>query len=173
MSNKTKRLCVLAAIAMPAFCVQAQAADNQVQVVSETDLKSFWLQDTAHPNPPPQYPIGAIRSGAEGCVAVALEIHGDGNVSNVRVWHSDLTNVYPRKEVERSAMLAATQWHFVPAPGNKERTPVYTYVVVTFTLGNGVRDQHRENEVKAKCKMTDFPQQVQAMINSAQAGKKP
>lgn len=171
MSNKTNRWGVLFAIAMLAFCSHTLAADDQVQVVSESDLKSFWLP--SHDNPPPQYPIDAIKAGAQGCVAVALEIHSDGSVSNVRVWHSDLTNVSARKEIEQSAMLSAIQSHFVPAPGNKEHTPVYTYQIVTFTLGNNAGNQRRGNEVKSKCEMTDFPQQVQAMINSTQAGKKP
>lgn len=172
MSKLTHRLGVLVAIALLAFCFQARAADDQVQVVSESALGSFWLPDPARPKSPPQYPIDALKSGAEGCVAIALEIHGDGSVSNVRVWRSNLTNVSPAKEIERSAMLDVAQWHFVPAPGNKGRTPVYTYQIMTFTIG-GTGDSRREKEVWAKCEMTDFPQQVQAMINSAQAGKKP
>ncbi|WIG56310.1 MAG: Thioredoxin reductase [Rhodanobacteraceae bacterium] len=167
MSNKTNRWGVLFAIAILAFCSHTLAADDQVQVVSESDLKSFWLP--SHDNPPPQYPIDAIKAGAQGCVAVALEIHSDGSVSNVRVWHSDLTNVSARKEIEQSAMLSAIQSHFVPAPMNKQRTSVYTYQVVTFSLNTALFME----KLKAKCEMTDFPQQVQAMINSTQAGKKP
>lgn len=175
MSNNTNRFSVLAAIAMLAFCFQSRAADDQVQVVSESNLKSFWLP--SRHNPPPQYPIDAVKDGGEGCVAVAFEIHGDGSVSNERVWRSALNDANASGELKEAALFGVHKWHFEPAPANTNRDPVYTYAVVTFTLSNSDKwskyDRERNAKNKAKCEMTDFPQQVQAMINSAQTGKKP
>ena len=159
------------------FCGASLAADDQVHIIPESDLKQWWLPLPGSHNPPSQYPIDAIKDGGEGCVAVAFEIHDDGSVSNERVWRSALNDANASVELKQAALLGVHQWRFVPAPANTEHAPVYTYQVVTFTLSNSPvsteNDKKRMNEIKAKCEMTDFPQQVQATINSAQTGKKP
>ena len=110
-------------------------------------------------------------------MAVAFEIHSDGSVSNERLWRDETLRFHKTKAWEQATLLAVHQWHFEPAPTNASRDPVYTYTTVTFTLSNGSKwtqsDKERDDKNKAKCEMVDFPQQVQAMINSAQAGKKP
>ena len=164
MSNKTVPVSVLLAVLALTIFRSSFAAGDDVHVISESDMKSWWLP--AHSNSAPQYPIDALKSGAEGCVAVAFEIHSDGSVSNERVWHSDLTNVWASKQIEQSALLAAHQWQFVPASTNTGRIPVYTYIVHTFTIDNSRDADHR-----SKCEMSDFPQQVQSMINAAASAK--
>jgi hypothetical protein len=79
--------------------------------------------------------------------------------------------------------LVLPRWHFVPTATNVQHDPVYTYEVFTHTAilihGYGPahddnrRDKQLTDEIKAKCEMTDFPQQVQAFIKSQQADSKP
>jgi len=153
------------------------AADVQIHVVPESGLKQWWQTPSPNHNAPPQYPMDAIKSGVEGCMAVAFEIQSDGSVSNERLWSDKTPKFRETKAWEQATLLAVHQWHFEPAPDNTSHDPVYTYAVVTFTLTNDEKwtryDKQRNDKNKAKCEMTDFPQQVQAMINSAQAGKKP
>lgn len=174
MISANARLFLLVLVA--AVCNPLQAADNQIHVIPEAQLQQWW-QPSANHNPPPQYPIEAIKSGVEGCMAVAFEIHSDGSVSNERLWRDKTPRFHETKAWEQATLLAVHQWHFEPAPANANRDPVYTYTTITFTLSNGSKwtkyDKERDNKNKTKCEMADFPQQVQAMINSAQAGKKP
>lgn len=167
---------LLLVVLLAAVCNPLQAADTQIHVVPEAQSQQWWQPSVNH-NPPPQYPIEAIKSGLEGCMAVAFEIHGDGSVSNERLWRDETPRFHETRAWEQATLLAVHQWHFEPAPTNTNRDPVYTYAVVTFTLSDGEKwtkyDKQRNEKNKAKCEMTDFPQQVQTMINSAQAGKKP
>ena len=176
MISAHARSFLLAALVVTA-CNPLRAADSQIHVVPESDLKEWWQPPSPNHNAPPQYPIEALKSGVEGCMAVAFEIQTDGSVSNERLWRDETPRFHETKAWEQATLLAVHQWHFEPAPANTNRDPVYTYAVVTFTLSNGDKwtkyDKERDDNNKAKCEMTDFPQQVQAMINSAQAGKKP
>jgi len=176
MISAHARSFLLAALVVTA-CNPLRAADSQIHVVPESDLKEWWQSPSPNHNAPPQYPIEALKSGVEGCMAVAFEIQTDGSVSNERLWRDETPRFHETKAWEQATLLAVHQWHFEPAPANTNRDPVYTYAVVTFTLSNGDKwtkyDKERDDNNKAKCEMTDFPQQVQAMINSAQAGKKP
>ena len=175
MSNSNARSYLSVILFAVAICEPLQAADDAVRVVPESDLKSWW--QAGESLTPPRYPIDALKSGAEGCVAVAFEIHSDGSVSNERVWRKQLSagTDSALKLLEQSALLAVHQWNYVPAPTNAVRSPVYTYAVITFTLTEGYRSPERakikDAEFKAKCEMPDFPQQVQAMINAGTAAK--
>jgi TonB family protein len=176
MISTNARSFLLAAL-VAAICNPLHAADSQIRVVPESGLNEWWQAPSPNHNLPPQYPIDAIKSGVEGCMAVAFEIQRDGSVSNERLWSNKTPKFRETKAWEQATLLAVHQWRYVPAPANTSRDPVYTYAVVTFTLSNGEKwteyDKERNESNKAKCEMTDFPQQVQAMINSAQAGKKP
>lgn len=176
MISASARSFLLAALVATA-CNPLHAADSQIHVVPESELKQWWQAPSPNTNPPPQYPIEAIKSGIEGCMAVAFEIHSDGSVSNERLWRDETPRFHLTKVWEQATLLAVHQWHFEPAATNTNRDSVYTYTVVTYTLSNSEKlakyDKERNDKNKAKCEMTDFPQQVQAMINSAQAGKKP
>lgn len=176
--------CVASLVALT-MCMSAQAADGQVHVVPDSQLQQWWQVAPGQKNAQPQYPP---NPGQEGCVTVAFMIHSDGTVSNERAWHSEWSDAKSSKQYNQLALQAVHQWHFAPTAANTTRDPVYTYRVFTLTLSlmhsmpgvtsmpnhsDRVRAQQRENTINAKCEMTDFPQQVQAMINSAQAGKKP
>lgn len=167
----------LLVVLVAAACNPLHAADNQVRVVPESQLDQWWQAAPTNHNSLPQYPVEALKSGVEGCMAVAFEIQSDGSVSNERLWSDKTPKFRETKAWEQATLLAVHQWHFEPAPANANRDRVYTYAVVTFTLSNGEKwtkyDKERDANNKAKCEMTDFPQQVQAMIDSAQADKKP
>lgn len=77
------------------------------------------------------------------------------------------------------------QRRFTPAAINEAHDPMYTYQVFTWALSlvpfgvtpkpnhsDQLRARQYEDAIRAKCEMTDFPQQVQAMVDSAQAGEK-
>lgn len=175
----------LLVVLVAVVCNPLHAADNQVHVVPDSQLGQWWLATPGHENAPPQYPPNPDQ---EGCVAVAFMIHRDGTVSNERAWHNAWSNTQSGKQYDQLALRAVHQWHFVPAATNATRDPVYTYQIFTYTLtmissmpgvtpmpnhSDRLRAQQHEDTIKAKCEMTDFPQQVQAMINSAQTGKKP
>jgi TonB family protein len=173
--SASARSFLLAAL-VSAACNPLHAADSQIHVVPESALKEWWQPPSPNHNTPPQYPIEAIKSGVEGCMAVAFEIQSDGSISNERLWRDETPRFRETKAWEQAALLAVHHWHFEPAPANVNRDPVYTYTTFTFTLSNGTKwtkyDKERDDKNKAKCEMKDFPQQVQAMVNSAQAGKK-
>ncbi|HEY3521471.1 MAG TPA: TonB family protein [Rhodanobacteraceae bacterium] len=174
MSNKTIRTGVLAATGLLSFSGQLQGADEQVRVVPESELASWWQSDPASRNTSALYPVEAIKGGVEGCVAVAFEIHSDGTTSNERVWRSVWPHELANKQIKQSALWAVHSWRFIPAPQNVSRTPVYTYLVETFTLTEGTRSPEQTKiiaEFKSKCEMSDFPQQVQAMTNAAASAK--
>ena len=176
---------LLLVVFVAAVCNPLQGADNQVHVVPDLQLQQWWEAAPGQENSPPQYPPDPDQGG---CVAVAFMIHGDGTVSNERVWHSEWSNAKSSKTYDQLALRAVHQWHFVATATNTTHDPVYTYQIFTYTLtmissmpgvapapnhSDRLRAQQHEEASKAKCEMTDFPQQVQAMINSAQTGKKP
>ena len=119
-------------------------------------------------------------------MAIAFLIHSDGTVSNERVWRSVWSAFESKNQYNNFFLRVMHQRRFTPAATNEAHDPVYTYQVFTWTLSlvpfgvtpkpnsaDQLRAQQHEDTIKAKCEITDFPQQVQAMINSAQAGKKP
>ena len=190
MSFKPFRSSML--IGLCAFMVAGlvHANGNQVRVVSEADLGQWWVPPPGHPNSAPD--VSALMEAGQfnqGCLAVAFEIHADGSVSNERIWLSALAN-NDAEALKQTVLRGVHKWRFVPAPGNTGHDTVYTYQVLTYTMtmiANSMAldiparttkaDERRANEqdkeLHAKCEMTDFPQQVQAMIDSAQTGKKP
>lgn len=146
------------------------AADEQVRVVPAKEFATWWQEDPAARNPPPAYFEKALRVAAEGCMAVAFLVHSNGSISNERVWLDTIPTFSWREDMEQSVLQAVRRWRFIPASKNKARTPVYSYTTFAFTLSD---DSLRARNIRAKCRVPDFPQQVQAMINSAQTGKKP
>ena len=179
---KMTRLTCLAFLATLGACLSAHAADGQVHVVPDSQLQQWWQAAPGQENPPPQFPPNPDQ---EGCVAVAFMIHSDGTVSNERVWRSVWSDFQSKNQYNNYYLRVVHQRRFTPAATNEAHDPVYTYLVFTWTTSlvpfgtpkpnhtDQLRVRQHEDAVKAKCEMTDFPQQVQAMINSTQAGKKP
>lgn len=146
------------------------AADEQVRVVPAQEFATWWEDDPAAQNPAPTYFEKALRVAVEGCMAVAFLVHSDGSVSNERVWRDTIPAFSWRKDMEQSVLQTVRRWRFIPTSKNETRTPVYSYITFAFTLSD---DSLRARSIRSRCRMSDFPQQVQTMINSAQAGKKP
>jgi len=172
------------AICALGVCGSLFAAGDQVRIIPAEELKLWWQSDPASPHSPLPYPTEALKEGIEGCLAVAFEIHTNGGVSNERIWRDTLPQFGSspffdaRKALGQAALLAVHRWHFIPAPANKAHDSVYTYQIVTFTLTGSSpkwtdRDQHRHDELEAKCKVPDFTREVEAMINTKQPGAHP
>ena len=117
-----------------AVCDPLRAADEQVRVVPASELGQWWQAVPGHPNLLPQYPVDALQEGVTGCVAVAFEIHGDGSVSNERIWNSALTHAHSSKQLEQAILQTVHQWRFDPTTTNMGHDPVYTYQTLTFTI---------------------------------------
>lgn len=170
MTHTKVHACVGMALVAMMVCTPLRGADDQVRVVPESQIKDWWLPPPEHPNAPSPYPVAALKSGIEGCMAVAFEIRSDGSVSSERLWQDKTPRFGGTKAWERATLLAVHQWRFVPAPANAARAPVYTYAVLAFTLSNTERqteqEQKRQAQFQAECEMPDFPQQVQSMIQS-------
>lgn len=180
---KRTRVACLAFVTALGVCLSAHAADGQVHVVPDSQLQQWWQAVPGQEDPQPQFPPNHDQ---EGCTAIAFMIHSDGTVSNERVWHSAWSDLMSKNQYNQLFLRVMHQRRFRPAATNITHDPVYTYQVFTLTLSlvpwgvtpkpshsDQLRAQQHENTIKAKCEITDFPQQVQAMINSSQAGKKP
>ena len=180
---KRTRIACLAFLATLGACLCAHAADGQVRVVPDSQLQQWWhLAQSENPYLPSFSPDHL----QEGCVAIAFMIHSDGTVSNERVWRSVWSDFESRNQYNHFFLRVMHQRRFTPAAANEAHDPVYTYQVFAWTSSlaqfggtpkpnhsDQLRARQHEDTIKAKCEMTGFPQQVQAMINSAQAGKKP
>lgn len=161
------------------------AAGDQVQVIPDSQFSQWWQDPPGSVNREPELPIEVARAGVEGCVAVAFEVRSDGSVSNERIWKSALTESSVTKPFEQIILRGVHQWRFVPAASNGARVPVYTFRVLSYSIilipamtvvdipthAERERENRKDETLRAKCEMTDFPQQVQAMINSGQTGK--
>ena len=172
---QTKLLCKTALIVFTLLvCGLSQATDDHVRVVPESSLSLWWQPDPVTPNQAPKYPLEALQANVEGCVVVAFEIHGDGSVSNERLWRSVFTNVRSDKRIEQASLLALHQWRFIPAVANKGRSSVYTYHIFTYVVSGPqwtANDERRDRELKSKCEISDFAQQVQNMTDAASRAK--
>lgn len=182
MSDRSARPYLLVPILAFAMCEPLQAADDQVHVIPASELNQWW-QSAPGGNPEPQYPPLVV----DGCVAVAFEIHSDGSVSNQRVWRSAWTDSNDGRQFEQAVLKILPHWRFVPASTNTDHSAVYTYQVFTHTASllsepmpgappmPTASDRRRaishQEQAEAPCKVSDFPQQVQAMINAGTAAK--
>lgn len=171
MSKANAWLYLPMTILVMAVCSPLRAADDQVRVVPASELEQWWQVAPGH-----ELNLGPQRD-LQGCVAVAFEIHGDGTVSNERIWNPSSVPIWTLWSVTNNALQLARQWRFVPAPTNKTHAAIYTYASVTYTLGNGFSraqlDEFKSDKFRLKCEVPDFVQQVQAMINSEKIGSKP
>lgn len=179
---KQTLIACLAFLATLGACLSAHAADGQVRVVPDSQLQQWWHLAQSEDPPLPSFSPDHLP---EGCVAIAFMIHSDGTVSNERVWRSVWSDFQSKNQYNNYYLRVVHQRRFTPAATNEAHDPVYTYQVFTWTSSlvpfgtpkpnhsDQLRVRQHEDAVKAKCEMTDFPQQVQAMINTAQAGKKP
>ena len=182
MSKVNISLYLSMTVLVMAVCNPLRAADEQVHVIPDSELNQWW-QAPPGGNSGPQLPPLAL----DGCIAVAFEIHEDGSVSNERVWHRAWTDTNQGKQFEQAVLQVLPHWHFVPAPANAGHNAVYTYQVFAITMSmisNSMtgtppmptasdrrRAERQDDQNKAQCEMSDFPQQVQNMINAAANAK--
>jgi len=175
MSKANLWLCLPMTVLAMVVCSPLHAADEQVHVVDGSELDHWWQIDPGH-NPRFESPLHLATD--EGCIVVAFEIHGDGNVSNQRVLRSVWTDAQTGRQVERALLRYVPLRRFVATVANAGHDPVYTYQVFTFTASlipqsgaDAQLEKQQLNELQSKCEIPDFPQQVQAMINAAANAK--
>ncbi len=171
--------CLLTVFLAATVAAPLHAADQQVHVVPFSRLKHWWRVPANHPDNPPRYPAAAVKNDVEGCITVAFLIRSDGSTTAPRVWRTglprwDTAMRKVRKMMEQSLLRAVRKWHFVAAPTNARHAPVYTYEVVTYDIsGSTGPDKYRDRELDASCKVTNFRQQVAAMVKAGRAEHKP
>lgn len=171
------RLRILGGLLVAGLAIGAPgwARAPMVHIIPGSELDQWWQPDRASPNVPPAPTRAMLRAGLEGCVAVAFQVDGDGSVSHERIWKTTFPDSRERKGLEAAVLDAVHRWHFIPAAGNAARDEVYTTLPITFTVGDDTADtdaaKAATQKLGAPCNIPDFPQQVQAMINSGQAGR--
>ncbi|HJU07157.1 MAG TPA: hypothetical protein VJ727_01580 [Rhodanobacteraceae bacterium] len=174
-----KRLFAAAALILAISAAHSgneQSADENFRVLPTDEAATLWQMDEAHKQAP-HFVRDVIKAHAEGCVAVAYEIHADGSVSNARVLKDSWSKLSPEviADQERAVTDAALKWQFIPADANKDRIPVYTYKVVSFITGDNrytVGMKAYRQKLKSQCEMPDFVQRVQQAV-AAHSSLKP
>ena len=84
------------------------------------------------------------------CAAVTYEIGADGVTRRIVV-----RRVVPADDLGQVAKSAVADLHYAPAPDNKAREPVFTYIIMPFNLPP---DPATRAKITAACKLADFPQ---------------
>ena len=64
-------------------------------------------------NPPPRYPVAALRRGEGGTVVLRVNVGADGRADDVAVARRSGS-----RELDRAAMVAVRDWRFKPATRN-------------------------------------------------------
>lgn len=147
------------------ICAATSWASDQYIIVGESNLADYWTVDKGVTKAP-KYPVAAVKAFASGCVAIGYTIQSDGTVDKPQVLRS-FTNKKDgsalQQLLEQSALASTPTWHYLPATGNADRKPVYTYATQTFFL-SGVR----ESDMKQHCDIPNFAEVVRnAMASSA------
>jgi len=83
------------------------------------------------------------------CAAVTYEIGADGVTRGIVV-----RRVVPAGDLGQVAKSAVADLHYAPAPDNKAREPVFTYIIMPFNLPS---DPAMRAKITATCKLADFP----------------
>ena len=168
---KTSALLLLSsplAIAALAMSATAQTTAENFRIVPEGQLGRWWISDR---DLAPRYPIEALQTGTEGCISVAFAVHGDGTARPVRVlrevWSS--ANKDTGKLFEQLVTQSLTQARFSPAPTNKDRLPVYTYLWFTYRVEGSKKT---EAELQKPCEVPDFIHQTQQGMSDTTASAK-
>jgi len=76
----------------------------------------------------PEYPLDALRTGAQGDVGVVFTVAEDGSVRNVEVERG------PNPFLRNAAIWAVKQWRFKPPTRDGAPTTIRVLQRLTFTL---------------------------------------
>jgi TonB family protein len=107
-------LAVIAAVA---------TAEDELLLLEPADVTKLWtpVQEVLHLRESEPFRFD------QGCAAVSFVIESDGRTSNVKVLRS-----VPHRSVGRLAREAVRRTRYEPSARNEARTPVFTYITVTF-----------------------------------------
>ena len=104
------------------------ADEDSVLVLDKDGADTLWDIDKVKR---PMYPRDAAINNVEGCAAVAFIIEENGKTSS----HQPLVGA-PSEIFIKPSLKAVKGWRFKPTESNPQRTPIYTYQVISFSLGH-------------------------------------
>ena len=104
------------------------ADEDSVLVMEKEGADKLWEIDKLKR---PMYPRDAAINNVEGCSAVAFIIETNGKTSS----HQPLVGA-PSEIFIKPSLKAVKGWRFKATEANPERTPIYTYQVISFSLGH-------------------------------------
>lgn len=122
--------------------IHAEEADS-VKVVIDKGLDEYWLVEK---KVAPVYPSRALQRGLSGCVTVGYVIEPDGSTGQHKVLVS-----LPSKIFERSAIVAAKKFRYLPAESNLQQQPIFTINTFTYQLSDSRSETRDRDELVALC----------------------
>lgn len=131
------------------FAGSACAAEKP-QTIPPEHLQNYWL--LAEP-PSPMIPNSGRNLNAPSCAAVSYVVEKDGTTSSAK-----LEKLVPDGDLGKVAANVVASMHFVAAPQNRGKTPVFTYVVIPFNLPDATTPALAEQRAKAlaQCRLENF-----------------
>lgn len=106
------------------------AADDARRGATQDDMEGHGRDALpAKGNPAPIYPLAARRAGQEGRVLLTVVVDRTGAVAEARVSESS-----GHRLLDRSALKAVRQWHFLPAQRRGRAVATTVSVPVVFAL---------------------------------------
>ncbi|MDP4537371.1 energy transducer TonB [Alkalimonas collagenimarina] len=103
-------------------------------------LKEYWVE-VSRKNP--RYPMSAVSARQSGCVNLIIGINSDGRASGYRVIKS-----YPEGVFDNYAIAALTEWQWVAADTNSDKTPVLTTIQLDFSMSESSNRKEAENQCR-------------------------
>ena len=164
----------LAVAALMAGALIAQAAvplraAESYHVVDVDGLGHYWRYTL----PPGKLPSrNVLERHPSGCAAISVRIEPDGTPHQMQVLKSEWTPMLPVYKQMMNAQMIDQVKHarFTPGPQNPRRTPVYSYIVLSFitypanSIHPAASTQKQVDEVGKKmsalCRVPDFVDRV-------------
>lgn len=100
----------------------------------------------------PAYPAEAAKRGIESCVLAVVSISAAGEVTDVRILHADVVNLFDQSVIE--AQRAA---HYLPARKDGNNVPSRILTVANFILESGRRADCAVKYVDAATRINALP----------------
>lgn len=100
----------------------------------------------------PAYPAEAAKRNLEGCVLAAVSISAAGEVTDVKILHADVANLFDQSVIE--AQRAA---HYLPARKDGNNAPSRILTVASFILEPGKQSNCAVKYAEAAQKINALP----------------
>lgn len=135
------------ASALAALAATAAAVTINVLALTPDQLPGYWVMtNTSLTVDVPNSGLGLDRPT---CAAVTYMVGSDGVTHDIVV-----RNTIPAGDLKSVAASAVKDMHYIPAPGNGARQPVFTYIIIPFNLPT---DKAARKQITDACVLKDFP----------------